>query len=89
MFEVTTNIFDTPNNTPNVLSRVQYKGSKMSTYITQTKADTFKYRRKIPNQLKDYLHRSEIIKTIGKNQVEATNKAREYNLLIKDSIEIV
>lgn len=61
----------------------------MSTYIKETKTNSYKYRRKVPSQLKDYLTQSEITKSLGKNELEATKQAVVYNKLINESIEIV
>lgn len=60
----------------------------MSAHLQTTKSNTFKYRRKVPNQLKPYINKAEIIKSLGKNQLEATTTANDFNRLIEEALEI-
>jgi integrase len=57
-------------------------------YITSTSNSIFKYRRKTPKELLDYIPKREIIKALGKNIQEANRLATEYNMLISSSIEL-
>lgn len=58
-------------------------------YIKTTNSNSYKYRRKVPSQLKNYLQKREIIKSLGKNLAEAMRKADDYNRIIDEAIEVV
>jgi len=57
-------------------------------YITSTSNSGFKYRRKTPKELLNYIPKREIIKALGRNLQEANRLATDYNMLIGSSIEL-
>ena len=58
-------------------------------YMTATTTGVYRYRRRTPNELKDYIGTSEIIRSLGRDQGEAISKAVGLNQAIDQSILLV
>ena len=57
-------------------------------YTTLTSNSIFKYRRKTPKELQEYIQKKEIVKSLGKNLQEANSQANKYTLLINSALEL-
>ena len=60
----------------------------MKTYITQTKYNTYKYKRRVPKQLVEIAFTDTFRVSLGSNQLEATQKAIEFNSAIEDAVKL-
>lgn len=58
-------------------------------YMTATTTGVYRYRRRTPNELKEYISASEIIRSLGRDQAEAISKAMEINQAIDQSVLLV
>lgn len=57
-------------------------------YITSTVNGIYKYRRKTPKELYNYIKKKEIVKSLGKNLQEAYRMANEYTANITEALEL-
>ena len=60
----------------------------MKTYITQTKYNTYKYKRRVPKQLLKLTGTDTFRVSLGSNQLEATQRAVEFNSAIEDAVKL-
>lgn len=60
----------------------------MKTYITQTKFNTFKYKRRVPKQLLEVTGTDTFRVSLGSNRLEAIQKAVEFNSAIEDALKL-
>ena len=60
----------------------------MKTYLEKTKYNTFKYVRRVPQELLEYTPGHRFRVSLGSNILEATQKAVEFNSAIEDAIKL-
>ena len=61
----------------------------MTTYLTQTKFNTYKYQRRVPKQLEDYIQVNSFRVSLGADIKEATATALHYNSVIDEAIQLI
>jgi integrase len=61
----------------------------MQTYLTHTKFNTYKYQRRVPKQLLQYINNSYFRISLGADVTEATATALTYNSMINEALQLV
>ena len=61
----------------------------MKTYITQTKYNTYKYKRRVPKQLLKLAGTDIFRVSLGSNELEAVQTAVEFNTAIEEAIKLI
>ena len=61
----------------------------MTTYLTQTKFNTYKYQRRVPKQLEDYIQVNSFRVSLGADTEEATATALQYNSVIDEALQLI
>ena len=61
----------------------------MKTYLTQTKFNTYKYQRRVPKQLIEYIDTSYFRISLGTDKVKATSSALQFNNTIDETLQLI
>ena len=61
----------------------------MKNYLTKTKYDTYKYQRRVPQQLTKHLSIDSFRISLGSDITEANLKAAEFNTLVNEAIKLL
>ena len=57
-------------------------------HVTLTAQGVYKYRRRTPQELKEYIESTEILRSLGKNSADATKKASELTQVISEATQL-
>ena len=60
----------------------------MKTYLTKTKYNTYRYIRRVPQELLVYTPSHRFRVSLGSNELEATQRAVEFNSAIEDALQL-
>lgn len=61
----------------------------MKLYMTQTKFNTYQYKRRIPTKLSEYFTTNTIRVSLGAEQIEATQQAIDFNTVIDEAQQLL
>jgi len=61
----------------------------MNTYLTQTKHNTYRYYRRVPKPLLQYINTSYFRVSLGSDITEATASALQFNQIIDETIQLI